>query len=489
MKMRMNIGMRPARQPPSLIAQAIAILFRYGGSLWVADPSYVFTGSDGTGAASDGSDTGYVRDLCASYGSELIANGDFSQGATGWSLQQPTAGSVSIADGIASIISTDGTNAYLQAAGTPLAVGKVYELSCDYATTVGSVSLRDSSGTIIKALSAGKNTVQFVATTATVRFNRDGICNCTIDNVSVREVVGRPLFQATTGFKPKLRRVPKKLGPELVTTGDFASATGWSLSAGLTISGGVLQVNASGGAATNSGLVTAGKSYAVAVDVTAFTSGSVRLFAGGVGGVPASGLGTFTSVVAATGTAIQLYVTSASSVMSVDNISVREVLEWGWAWVFDGTDDLLATVSQAAASSEALIVAKRLYALPASTRTAMAKAGTNTGVELYANASVYNNSQIGTGSGYVYKSFQGAVSTSVHSAVVTPTSRQIRVNGSSAGVEAITFTSAAATIKVGGGTAAFNGEIFASAYCPAAMTDAEMLIVEKAMAQLAGVTI
>lgn len=46
------------------LAQAVAILTKYGGSLWLADPAYTFTGSDGTGAAGDNSDTGYVRDLC-----------------------------------------------------------------------------------------------------------------------------------------------------------------------------------------------------------------------------------------------------------------------------------------------------------------------------------------------------------------------------------------------------------------------------------------
>lgn len=46
------------------LAQAVQILAKYGGSLWVADPAYTFTGSDGTGVAGDGSDAGYVRDLC-----------------------------------------------------------------------------------------------------------------------------------------------------------------------------------------------------------------------------------------------------------------------------------------------------------------------------------------------------------------------------------------------------------------------------------------
>lgn len=45
------------------LAQAIAILAKYNGSLWVADQRYTFTGSDGTGAASIGGSVGYVRDL------------------------------------------------------------------------------------------------------------------------------------------------------------------------------------------------------------------------------------------------------------------------------------------------------------------------------------------------------------------------------------------------------------------------------------------
>lgn len=45
-----------------LIAQAIAILSRYGGSLWIAGTQYVALGSDGTGAVADGGSVGYGRD-------------------------------------------------------------------------------------------------------------------------------------------------------------------------------------------------------------------------------------------------------------------------------------------------------------------------------------------------------------------------------------------------------------------------------------------
>ena len=53
-------NLAPAFNP---LAQAAAILAKYGGSLWVADQRYAFTGSDGTGAASIGGSVGYVRDL------------------------------------------------------------------------------------------------------------------------------------------------------------------------------------------------------------------------------------------------------------------------------------------------------------------------------------------------------------------------------------------------------------------------------------------
>jgi hypothetical protein len=35
----------------------------------------------------------------------------------------------------------------------------------------------------------------------------------------------------------------------------------------------------------------------------------------------------------------------------------------------------------------------------------------------------------------------------------------------------------------------FNAGVFAAAYCPTALSDAEMLIIERAMAQLGGITI
>lgn len=44
-------------------AQAIAILAKYGGSLYVSGTQYVALGSDGTGSVADGGSVGYMRDL------------------------------------------------------------------------------------------------------------------------------------------------------------------------------------------------------------------------------------------------------------------------------------------------------------------------------------------------------------------------------------------------------------------------------------------
>lgn len=486
------------------IDEAVAILQKYDGSLWVASPDYTFTGSDGTGAAGDGSDAGYARDLCATYGAELLTNGDFSQGATGWTLQQPTAGSVSIAGGVASIISTDGSNSYLQAAGTPLTVGKIYELSCDYATTVGSVSLRDSSGTIIKALSVGKNTLQFVATTATFRFNRDGACNCTIDNVSVREVVGRPLTQPTTGFKPKLKRVPKRLGPELATNGDFANgSTGWSLTAAATVSGGSLSLNGSGSdaLATQSSQCFSGTSYQVSYQVTSFTSGNVSVNFGGQASMPVNAVGNYSQVLApatsnSTGVVVQARF-GIGFVGTVDNISVREVLEWGWAWVFDGTNDILATVTLPAGTDETIMVCATSLTSAGTARAPIGKRNTNNGLFIRRESGGALNGNAMTGSGFGSMALESP-HTNFRPFIATVSAKsgasRGRFNGSQVATTSGVYAGWAGPLGVGAekGTDSgtqWNGNVFAAAYAPAAIPDAELLIIEKAMAELGGITL
>jgi hypothetical protein len=629
-------------QRQDLLTRVIATLRKYGGSLWLAGPAYCATSSDGNGAVADGGDVGFVRDLCATIGPELLTNGDFSQGITGWTVVQPTAGSVGVVNGQAAVVSSDGSNAYIQVAGTPLVVGRVYELACDYTTAQGSLSLRDSAGTIIKSLVAGRNTIQFVAANTSVRFNRDGACNCTVDDVSLREVrvvgpelfpsawvssalgntvsqgvpvtrtlnaddsvtfvakgtatatfidpvnnllparvttlggesfevvaagsvgsvvpassapcilvsegdvngsylrgtmvpfgttkvvtvgadcknvrfavflgswtsgsavdasftvkrpsikqvyTGRHLFQGTTAAKPKLKRVPKRLGPELVVNGDFSSGlSNWAnWTAGVTLSNGALGITSTAGeyqGLVQTNVLTVGKTYAVQADVVITSGPGGVVVASGTNTVATVTTGRLSGVLNALAPTLEVKRSVSAVTATVDNISVREVLEWAWAFVYDGADDSLASAVMSAAPTETLGVVKRMTSLPPSTRTAICKSSSNKGIELYANQSVYNNSQWGTGTGYVWRS---AMSTplATHTAVVGAVSKTLRIGGLASAVNVPIYESAVATIKLGSGTAAFSGEIFAGFYAPTAMDDVDLIFVERALGALA----
>lgn len=119
-------------------------------------------------------------------------------------------------------------------------------------------------------------------------------------------------------------------GAELVTNGDFsAGATGWTADPGWTISGG--QASFSGGVAGNllaNVAVTAGRFYAVAVDVSGLTGlVDLRLGNGGVqvAVFPAGSSGRIVFRVAAT-SGIQFIIRGqAGATITIDNISVREL--------------------------------------------------------------------------------------------------------------------------------------------------------------------
>lgn len=118
------------------------------------------------------------------------------------------------------------------------------------------------------------------------------------------------------------------VGADVVVGGDFSSAAQWSSIAGFTIASGALSINAGGGAITNNAGASAviGKTYKIDFDVPAFTSGQVKAFMGGAGGVAANAVGHYSSYVVATTTdKPQIYVTSGGTVCQVDNIVVREV--------------------------------------------------------------------------------------------------------------------------------------------------------------------
>lgn len=507
--MRPRKGLKPrlvSKRSVDYINDAISILGKYGGSLWVADPLYGNSGSDGNGYLSNNSDVGHVRDLCARYGPELVVNGDFSQGSTGWTVFQPTVGAVTFDGTKATINSTDGSIAGLLKTSL-LVVGKVYELSIDVVVRTGQFIIGDNNTvTYASGSSSGKFKAVFTATSTALQIKRGagGLPNdFDIDNISVREIIGRPLFQATTGFKPKLRRVPKRLGAELVVNGDFATSSDWNGAGGtVAISGGQLTLTSSGlgyaARAENTNPITLkpGATYLLADTGSggSFRLGTARGLADlyGTSSLPA-GYSSFTWQATTSSAYFSLAGSSVSGTQhTFTQASVREVLEWTWAWVFDGTDDLLATVSQPAATEETLIVCKDSVREASGVGTYMAKRGAGfTGAWMYTDTNSDNGLAAGNGTAWQYNGFTppGNPAKLVMSAVTSATQVKKRTNAINT-VNSFSYASGAGPVSLGGYTGTFaNSTVFAAAYCPTALSDAELLIIEKAMAQLAGVTI
>jgi hypothetical protein len=133
--------------------------------------------------------------------------------------------------------------------------------------------------------------------------------------------------------------VSSPYGVELVTNGNFSVGTGWTLSTGTTISGGECVINS---AITYYNIlyqavgITVGKTYKIEFDITAYTSGTIRVQLGNVD----TGTDTYdVSFVAVqhvnitipftdttTDARLSFYSWGTAPVMHIDNVSLKEVL-------------------------------------------------------------------------------------------------------------------------------------------------------------------
>lgn len=175
-----------------------------------------------------------------------------------------------------------------------------------------------------------------------------------VDNLKIWRVNGAPMAQATAGAKPTVVRVPKKLGPELITNGAFNTADGWAMQAGWSISAGVITSVSS---STYSGFyrsdadLSLGKSYVVEFSIVASTSGSMRVRltngSNSIYGTYRSSVGTYSELMTCTIAPQQIKIESGASpfVGSIDNVSAREVIEWTYVLSYDGGDSLTAPSS------------------------------------------------------------------------------------------------------------------------------------------------
>jgi hypothetical protein len=137
-------------------------------------------------------------------GPELISNGDFSGGSTGWTFD---AGWV-ISGGVASSNGTNTVASNLAQSTLATVVGRTYRITFTYSVTAGRIRLSTTHFGNTPDLSAGSSgtfTGSYVATAATGNFTvqaRDAGTIATIDNISVKELAGNHAVQATTANRP-----------------------------------------------------------------------------------------------------------------------------------------------------------------------------------------------------------------------------------------------------------------------------------------------
>ena len=131
---------------------------------------------------------------------ELVTNGDFSDGLTGWSYN---ATYWTTSNGLAHLNSVDTTNRPLSLALT-LIEGKQYSLSLNIASLSGTITvgITGTGVTEISETTAGNYSVTFEAPSSseTLSIGNTGITTATIDNISVKQLdpIGIPYEIMTT---------------------------------------------------------------------------------------------------------------------------------------------------------------------------------------------------------------------------------------------------------------------------------------------------
>ena len=124
-----------------------------------------------------------------SLGSELIVNGDFSNGSANWALGTGW----SISGGIATLDGTQISSSGLGSSTMPVTSGKTYKVVVNVISTSSGFRLYDNNGVVAYGLNVGENVFYRTVTSSTFQVTPLGLSGSTgsIDNVSVKEYLGQ----------------------------------------------------------------------------------------------------------------------------------------------------------------------------------------------------------------------------------------------------------------------------------------------------------
>ena len=275
-------------------------------------------------------------------GAEEITNGDFATDSdwtkgTGWSISGGTANCI-------------GGAGSLNLTQVALEIGKRYTVTytvSNYSTgTIHPIiggwthgTYQSSNGTYTEVISnnhASANTTFYMQ-------GKSGFVG-SIDNVSVKEYTSADMdvTRATAGTRVDedgLVNYAEIIGDELVTNGDFATDSDWSVTQSgndtITIENGYALFNCPDNSniyISQGGLLTIGKTYIASVDLLSIDSGSLQFAQGGGGTITGSPsintLGTHTfTFIAATATFAVKRKLGAPNLLNakIDNVSVKEI--------------------------------------------------------------------------------------------------------------------------------------------------------------------
>jgi hypothetical protein len=219
----------------TVLQRAIALLRKFGTNAHVYLPGVGtlnglqaanYLDSAGTTQGTVDQPVGLALDAEGVLGVELVTNGDFSAGATGWTLT----GGWSVSGGTAQNSGTLGS--ITQTVGT-LTIGKSYvaTFNCTSTLTLNAV-FGGAYVTITPVI--GLNTVFGVCTGSTALAFQGANVTTGIDNVSCKEITGIHARQSTTPAKPVLRRGAVNL---LQYSQDFTNAAWVKVTSSITATG------------------------------------------------------------------------------------------------------------------------------------------------------------------------------------------------------------------------------------------------------------
>jgi len=149
-------------------------------------------------------------------GPEVITNGDFSAGATGWTLGTGW----TISGGVATHTGTASGNL----AQSPLVAGRAYRITMN--VTNGTVNVYAGSSSFVLNLTGNINLI-LIASSSQV-FIQSAIDGVTVDNVSYRELAGNHATQATAASRPIYEIEPSTGRRNLLTYTEQFDNAAWT---------------------------------------------------------------------------------------------------------------------------------------------------------------------------------------------------------------------------------------------------------------------